>query len=733
MNAKISRERIETLFHEALQRSPEEREQFLRTACGLDAALRAELASLIAHYEGAGSTFERPLIAPDAFLHRKAGAEGPHIEPGEMLAGRFRIIRAIASGGMGDVCEAEDTQLGDRIALKTIRMDVAANPRILARFKTEIQLAKRISHPNVCRIHDLGIDERASGQIVFLTMELLAGDTLARRLEGARLTLDETGQIAAQIAAGLDAAHSAGVIHRDLKSSNIILTGSNAQLRVVITDFGIAHAASKQDSSAALTLTGEIVGTPDYMAPEQLRGEATGPAADIYAFGLMLFEMITGRRAFTAETPLGAAVKRLHEPPPTPRLYARDIPQEWEIAILRCLERDPGARFQTAGEVIRAIEKKRGSTIGEAWRAFRSRRTLALTLLITALATAGVLVPIALHRHAGPQAVNQPAIAIPPHFPDTAKMHYERGLYFWNLRTQEGFLKAIEEYEKATKADPQYALAYSGLAWVYAMQGGLKAPGMVLPEAKKSAERAISLDAKLAPAHAALAFVRFYYDWDWKGAEDEYKTAIALDPNYASAHSNYAILLAVRNRFREAEDQAKLAEQADPVSAAVATGLGRIYYWSGDDQRAIQQLENVLAMHPQFPEAHLSLASALEQTGDSEAAVRQISYVLSDSLNSSALADLGYMYARMNDKQLARGMLLRVENLRAEKTRYVSPCYPAIVHAALGERDEAFDLLNQGLRERTFEMVYLNINREYSNLRQDRRWATLVRSVGLTN
>jgi serine/threonine-protein kinase len=339
-----------------------------------------------------------------------------------------------------------------------------------------------------------------------------------------------------------------------------------------------------------------------------------------------------------------------------------------------------------------------------------------------------VWVSIALLRHGG-QPVHQPA-ATSPQPPEAAAIHYKRGLYYWNLRTQEGFLNAIEEYDKAIQVDPKYALAYSGLAWVYAMQSGAKAPRTVLPEAKKYAERAIALDAKLSEAHAALAFVRFYYDWDWTGAEDEYKRAIALNPGYPSAHSNYAILLAVRNRFREAEEQAKLAEEADPVSAAVATGLGRIYYWSGDSQRAIQQFESVLAMHPQFPEAHLSLASALEQKGDSEAAVHQISYVLSDSLNSSALADLGYMYAKMNDKQLARGMLLKLENLRAEKKRYISPCYPVIVHAALGEIDEAFDLLNQGLRERTFEMVYVNINREYSDLRQDRRWPALVRNVG---
>jgi serine/threonine protein kinase/tetratricopeptide (TPR) repeat protein len=726
----ISREQIETLFHEALQRAPEERGEFLSNACGSDSQLHAELVSLLAHYENTGSTLLSPLIAPEFLLQLRSRVPNALIEAEELLAGRFRIIRSLASGGMGDVYEAEDTQLGDRIALKTIRGDVAANPRMLARFKKEIQLAKRVSHPNVCRIHDLGIHEGPFGTIVFLTMELLSGDTLAQHLNGNRLTMEETGRIAAQIAAGLDAAHKAGIVHRDLKTSNVILTRENSQLRIVITDFGIAHAADNRSPSSALTLTGEIVGTPDYMAPEQLRGEATSAVTDIYAFGLMLFEMVTGQKAFAAETPLAAALKRLHSPPPSPRLHVPELSQRWESAILRCLDPDPAARFQSAGDVMQFLETSPGSTVQRTHRAFRSRRLL-LTILMILLMSTGVLILIGRYRHSHTETVSPHPVTNVPKPRDTAKIHYQRGLYFWNLRTQEAFLKAIDEYQQAIKADPKYALAYSGLAWVYAMQAGLKPPKLIFPEAKRYAQTAIKLDGRLAPAHAAIAFVRFYYDWDWKGAEEEFKTAITLDASYASAHSNYAILLAVRNRFPEAEDQAKLAEQADPVSGAVATGLGRIYSWSGDYQRAIQQFENVLSMHPQFLEAHLSLASALEQTGDSEGAVRQISYVLSDSLNSSALADLGYLYANMNDKQLARSMLHKIEDFRVEKKRYISPCYPAIVHAALGETDEAFRLLTQGLQERTFEMVYLNINREYSTLRQDRRWSSLVRNVGL--
>jgi tetratricopeptide (TPR) repeat protein len=292
-------------------------------------------------------------------------------------------------------------------------------------------------------------------------------------------------------------------------------------------------------------------------------------------------------------------------------------------------------------------------------------------------------------------------------------------------------VKATEEYKAAIREDENFAPAHAGLAWVSAMQSGFKPPREAFPEAKKYAQSAIKLNNKLAPAHAALAFVHFYYDWDWKRAEDEFKTAIELDPSYASAHSNYAILLAVRNRFPEALRQARAAEQADPVSAAVGTGLGRVFYWSGQYREALEQFQRVFSMHPQFSEARLSMATAQYASHNPDAAVRQMSYVLSDSLNSGAIADLAYIYAGIGEKELARDMLLRLESLRNENKRYISPCHLAIAYAALGEQDEAFTLLNEGLKERTFEMVYLGINPEYEPLRQDARWRGLVREVGL--
>ncbi len=566
--------------------------------------------------------------------------------------------------------------------------------------------------------------------IVFLTMELLHGETLAECIRRKRLSLEEIRNIASQIAAGLDAAHAAGVIHRDLKGSNVMLTQrEDMQLRAVITDFGIAYAAKRERSTDDLTRTGEIIGTPDYMAPEQLLGEPATRLTDIYALGVILFEMATKQKPFTGVTPDGAA-QRYQRRPPLPSLFAPELPKSWERAILRCMEADPSARFQSAGEAIRALEVKPAP-----WRSILTflgaHRGWAALLLVLLLFTFGLLVWVAPHGGSRSNVIAlRPEPATTP-ARQSANTHYQRGLYFWNLRTQDAFLKAIDEYKAAIEADPQFAPAYAGLAWVLAMQSGIKPPRQVFPEAKQYAETAIKLDHDLASGHAAMAFVKFYYDWDWQGAEDEFKAAIKLDPNYASAHSNYAILLSVRKRFGEAIEQAKLAEQADPVSAAVATGLGRVYYWSGRYQDAIAQFQHVLSMHPQFTEAHLSLATALQSSGNFDAAVRQISYVLSESLNGGPMADLSYMYSRMGERELARSMLSKLQNLRDENKRYVSPCYLAIGYGALDDADEAFRFLDQGLKERTFQMVYLTVNPEYGTLWHDHRWRGVVRNVGL--
>ncbi len=285
--------------------------------------------------------------------------------PDEVLAGRYRIVRFLAKGGMGEVYEAEDLELRERVALKTISAHVARQDAI-DRFKREIHLARKVTHPNVCRIFDLGQHTSAGGaahsSVFFLTMELLAGETLAARIRRqGRLSTDAALPIVAQLAQALDAAHRAGIVHRDFKSENIFLVEAPSGLRVVVTDFGVARGA-QSDQFAALVTSTEVVGTPAYMAPEQVEGGPISAATDIYALGVVLYEMVTARLPFESDHPLTSAVKRLREPPKPPHVHVPDLDARWEKTILRCLALKPGDRFATAGDAAQTLVSKPASS-----------------------------------------------------------------------------------------------------------------------------------------------------------------------------------------------------------------------------------------------------------------------------------------------------------------------------------------------------------------------------------
>lgn len=299
----------------------------------------------------------RPHDELDTAAELGAHPAGPGWPPGHVLAGRYRVLRFIAQGGMGAVYEAEDLELGQRVALKTVRPEIATEPRALERFRQEVALARRVTHPNVCRLFDLGREVQPGGRgALFLSMELLQGETLAERLARAgRLTTGEALPIVAQVAAGLQAAHEAGVVHRDFKPANVMLVaapGRPGGLRAVVTDFGLAHDAPEGEGSTA---TGGLVGTAAYVSPEQVEGQPVTPAADVYALGVVIFEMLTGQRPFAGDTPLSTAVKRLTAPPPPLRSLVPDVEPAWAELVERCLARAPEKRLGSAGEVVRAL------------------------------------------------------------------------------------------------------------------------------------------------------------------------------------------------------------------------------------------------------------------------------------------------------------------------------------------------------------------------------------------
>lgn len=297
--------------------------------------------------------------------------------PGDVVHGRYRIVRLIGKGGTGEVYEAEDTAKSRPVAIKTVLRTLLSSVKVGRRFQREFEFSQRISHPGVLRIHELlqvpvevsedGEEQRLL-KVPCMVMELLTGETLADRLiRGDTVPPEEARPLVCQMAAALAAAHRAGIVHRDLKPDNVFLVpDGKLGTRVVLTDFGVARKAVEsrrapgrrrsRDDSDSLTASNVLLGTPTYMAPEQLELEEAMPASDLYTLGLVIFEMLTGRQPFEADSAIEMVFKRVQEDPPSPRKYLPGLDRRLEEVVLRCLKRDPNDRFDSPQEIIRTLD-----------------------------------------------------------------------------------------------------------------------------------------------------------------------------------------------------------------------------------------------------------------------------------------------------------------------------------------------------------------------------------------
>ena len=257
---------------------------------------------------------------------------------------RYEILGEVGRGGMGIVYRARDRETNEVIAIKVLRPEVAGDFSIVERFKNELKLARKITHKNVCRMYDLHLD----GSAVYITMEFIEGQSLRQMLEsGAELTVDRGIQVIRQICAALREAHHHGIVHRDLKPENVMVDQSGI---AKIMDFGVARALNM-----GRTVTGAILGTPAYMAPEQASGQRIDLRADIYALGLIAYELFTGVAAFAADTPVALALKQVREMPVRPRALEPSLSPVVEKIILKCLSKNPGQRYQSADELDSAL------------------------------------------------------------------------------------------------------------------------------------------------------------------------------------------------------------------------------------------------------------------------------------------------------------------------------------------------------------------------------------------
>ena len=371
--------RVEDIFHAALEREPEARQAFLEVACGGDADLRRQVELLLAKGEEAGSFLETPAMRDITVAPTATGAfVGRQFGP-------YRIVSPLGAGGMGEVYRAHDRKLGRDVAIKTLPHEFARDPERLARSRREARTLASLNHPNIAAIY--GLEE--SGDVSCLVLELVEGETLRGPLPIGR-ALD----YARQVAEALEAAHDKGIIHRDLKPANVKVTGpaSGYPGRVKVLDFGLAKAIwgpeQNQDLSQSgtatgvETLAGHIVGTPGYMSPEQARGTAVDKRTDIWAFGCLLYELLTGKRAFPGETQSETIAAVLEREPDWQVLPAK-TPAKIRELLRQCLRKDANRRLPNIADARRTIEQVQGG-----WNRWRVAAVAAAAVAVLAVGAA---------------------------------------------------------------------------------------------------------------------------------------------------------------------------------------------------------------------------------------------------------------------------------------------------------------------------------------------------------
>lgn len=336
------------LFHAALEREPDERAALIAHACDGDETLREEVESLVASHEQASRFIESPAADIAAEL---LGAN--HDSSVGRIVGPYRIVDLLGTGGMGEVYLAEDTRLGRRVALKLLPAQFTADEDRLRRFEREARAASALNHPNILVIYDTGKD----GGSHFIATEFVEGETLRRRLNYSRVSPGDVVDMAVQVTSALAAAHKAGIIHRDLKPENIMLRPDGY---IKLLDFGLAKLTESQaagetavsTSARVETRTGLVLGTVTYMSPEQARGLVVDARSDIFSFGIVLYEMITGRVPFDGETASDVIVSLLEREPPPLRQLVPDVPHGLERICTRLLAKNREDRYQTAKDVL---------------------------------------------------------------------------------------------------------------------------------------------------------------------------------------------------------------------------------------------------------------------------------------------------------------------------------------------------------------------------------------------
>jgi serine/threonine-protein kinase len=850
---------IEEIYHSALEVSPSERPEFLKKTCGTDEFLLREVESLLAAENN-----------PDNFLGVSLETLAAEMFGEEHFAnlinkeiGHYKIIGLLGKGGMGEVYLAEDTKLDRKVALKILPPEFAADDGRMKRFIREAKSASALNHPNIITIYEISEFEETN----FIAAEFINGKTLNEYAKNTPLSYKSAVEIAFQIASALNEAHSAGIIHRDIKPDNVMIRDNGL---VKILDFGIAKPISETEfrqtdlsklnedteiehiSDSHFTGIGTIVGTANYMSPEQAAGKKIDARTDIFSFGVVLYELLSKTLPFkgaTAWETIDAILQ--NEPKP----LSSEIPSEITKIIDKCLKKDRDKRYQTIEAVLIDLEEiRKDLTFSETSRQPNNvtneiepnRKTLKFPLndiaagkssmsklLIAVLAfilpafsaylsyqfftpnkqIKSIAVMPFVNQSVGQDVEylsdgmtetlinrlsNIPNLSIKARSTvftykdknvspqkiglelkvdavlfgqmtkqaDELKLHLElvetttenilwsenyerkmddlaslqrkiaedvadklrlkltiaeqkqvtktyttnseahqlylRGRFHWNKRNIKDFERAIEYFKQAVEKDPNYALAFAGLADTYTLLPlyGSYRPNEYMPLAKKSAQKALELDKNLAEAHASLGRILNSFDFDWKGAEEEFSKSIKLNPNYPTVHQWYAEFLAFSGRHDEALKEISKALELDPFSLVINRMKGNILSFAGKHDEAIAQLNKTIELYPENALVRYNLGDVFAVKGMHKEAVEQYLIALKyDGQSSDETRNLQKAYQNNGwqgfwKEHLKILLQSQKDFLEQDRNAYIQNEELAFAFAANKEKDKTLEYLN---------------------------------------
>jgi eukaryotic-like serine/threonine-protein kinase len=673
--------RLEELFEEASRLSPAEREAFLREACPNDPELRERaeaLAAATAEAETFFDSFGAAVARWGAEVLGDPGGPDPESPEDPLVGaevGRYAIEPRLGAGGMGLVYRAHDQRLHRPVALKVLPTHLRSHDGARERFLVEARAAASLQHPNVCTVHEVGESEAVGP---FLAMALYEGETLSQRVARGALPIPEAVDVAAQVARGLAAAHERGVVHRDVKPGNVMLTPDGT---AKILDFGLARIGDLQ-----ITEPGVRPGTLAYMSPEQIRGDDMDHRSDIWSLGVVLYEMLTGERPFRG--PDAAVLHAIAHSEPAPLGEVRSGVGEGLTTVMeQLLSKDPNHRVQTAAEIpaalVAAMAEPHRSR--RAWpRAVGRRRhgMPAVFLALLAIVLVGGMV-------FGLLGTRNELPSEPDSASTLAREMYLRGLEYLNRpgdADARKFPPAVSFFHRALEADPGYAPAHVGLSDAFRRNDRL--PELVRRDsALHHAARAVDLGPDRPEAAAALGLA-YAFAGERDRAESSFHRALELDPSQGDALSGLAQIAALNGRLDDAVRWERRAVRADPASARRLAALGSYLFDLGDLDEAAAAFRQAIEFSPDFPDPAYLLGHIRRIRGEGAAAdslLAEMTSAASDHPGTRGLA-VRFHAARGRFELAARDMDVALSG---------PPVYEAYISMRLGEDARAAEYLSR--------------------------------------